>query len=655
MLPDASELEPNWKPGDPIGYVRSTFPDFQMPSYDGERYEALVPDTLDLAERARLAIHAMTENPNPEADYEVYWRVKFTPVPTMLADFSSPTLTPKFQEAVVLNRLMSGSDQNLHVDRRWMEVTLLEQGDDGLFLIPIRGRPWAMDLLNEDPSFVAGALGGEFDPDSEQVLSPFVIGQLLRTVSLYAARDGGPVWEESIRRAVDGLIEIAVDRGDYAFFWPGPLWVTEQPPTDATPRFHYHMAELSLVYWGLVRAYEQIGYEPALTLAGKLIVFHRDTFFAEDGAFVTAQRGAVKGHVHAHARGLRAMADYALQANDDELLEFVVKSYTWARARLNTLIGFAPNHVPGPEWRERTISGELDEGESREYDAEQFNPCEVAGLATMLATAVRLSEAGIADCWDDIDRWTRNMLAESQLLSVDWARHLPGSTLAGESVAAIRRRAFPTVQVGPGQTTDRVLERNLGSWPTEAAPNDWYDDPTGIRGFVHGDTANAARAIYWIWDRIVTHSDGALRVNLLLNRASRWADVDSYIPYEGRVDIKVKQPVELAVRIPEWVRPAEARAEVNGEARAVSWDGRYARLGAVRPGETATVTFPLPERTDLVGIQKRTYTLVRRGNDVVDIFPRGRYYPFYRREHYRSGQTRWRKLTRFVSNEQIAW
>ena len=131
--------------------------------------------------------------------------------------------------------------------------------------------------------------------------------------------------------------------------------------------------------------------------------------------------------------------------------------------------------------------------------------------------------------------------------------------------------------------------------------------------------------------------------------------MDSYIPYEGRVDIKVKQPVELAVRIAEWVRPAEARAEVNGEARAVSWDGRYARLGAVRPGETATITFPLPERTDLVGIQKRKYTLVRRGNDVVDIFPRGRYYPFYRREHYRSGQTRWRKLTRFVSNEQIAW
>ena len=43
----------DWKPGDPIGYVRPEIPDFEMPDYQGERYEAMVPDTLDLAERAR--------------------------------------------------------------------------------------------------------------------------------------------------------------------------------------------------------------------------------------------------------------------------------------------------------------------------------------------------------------------------------------------------------------------------------------------------------------------------------------------------------------------------------------------------------------------------------------------------------------------------
>ena len=71
----------NWKPGDPIGYISPQIPECEMPPFRGESYKAMVPDTLDLAERARLAIHAMTENPNPQADFEPYWRVSWTPAP----------------------------------------------------------------------------------------------------------------------------------------------------------------------------------------------------------------------------------------------------------------------------------------------------------------------------------------------------------------------------------------------------------------------------------------------------------------------------------------------------------------------------------------------------------------------------------------------
>ena len=57
----------------------------------------------------------------------------------------------------------------------------------------------------------------------------------------------------------------------------------------------------------------------------------------------------------------------------------------------------------------------------------------------------------------------------------------------------------------------------------------------------------------------------------------------------------------------------------------------------------------------MVYAQKRKYTLVPRGNEVVDIYPRGRYYPFYQRNHYRSAEPRWRKVGRFVSARQIDW
>ena len=46
-----------------------------MPPYTGERYEALVPDTLDIQERAGLAVNVLTEAVDPQADYEMYFPV----------------------------------------------------------------------------------------------------------------------------------------------------------------------------------------------------------------------------------------------------------------------------------------------------------------------------------------------------------------------------------------------------------------------------------------------------------------------------------------------------------------------------------------------------------------------------------------------------
>ena len=72
-------------------------------------------------------------------------------------------------------------------------------------------------------------------------------------------------------------------------------------------------------------------------------------------------------------------------------------------------------------------------------------------------------------------------------------------------------------------------------------------------------------------------------------------------------------------------------------------------------GQSVTLTFPIEERQDVVHVQKRRYTLVRRGNDVVSIFPRGKYYPFYQHDHDRTSEVRWRKKVQFVAAETIDW
>jgi len=93
-----------------------------------------VPDTLDLAERAKLAIHGLTSLAEPQKDYAIYWLVNFAADPPYMK--LDARLTVKFMEDLPLLRIMTGSDLNRQVDRAWMESILHMAGPDGLIYSP---------------------------------------------------------------------------------------------------------------------------------------------------------------------------------------------------------------------------------------------------------------------------------------------------------------------------------------------------------------------------------------------------------------------------------------------------------------------------------------------------------------------------------------
>ena len=113
--------------------------------------------------------------------------------------------------------------------------------------------------------------------------------------------------------------------------------------------------------------------------------------------------------------------------------------------------------------------------------------------------------------------------------------------------------------------------------------------------------------------------------------------------------------MRISVRIPEWVTPADVRTQVNGFDRQALWDGRYCVVGQVAPPDKVTLSFPIAERSDTIRVEKKVYTIVRKGNDVVAIDPPGRYAPLYRRNHYRENTTRWHKVERFVPKYLFDW
>ena len=101
-------------------YVRSEIPDFGVPTYDGVRYESMVPDTLDLQERAALAVNGLTGPTDPELDHLLYFGMTFRTNPPSMSHGASDVCVAKFEESLPLMRLISGSDLNAHVDRVWM-------------------------------------------------------------------------------------------------------------------------------------------------------------------------------------------------------------------------------------------------------------------------------------------------------------------------------------------------------------------------------------------------------------------------------------------------------------------------------------------------------------------------------------------------------
>jgi hypothetical protein len=173
---------------------------------------------------------------------------------------------------------------------------------------------------------------------------------------------------------------------------------------------------------------------------------------------------------------------------------------------------------------------------------------------------------------------------------------------------------------------------------------------------------NGTQGLYYAWEGIVRETGETAQVNLLLNRAAKLVDIDSWLPYSGKVVVRNKKARRVSVRIPCWVSRRDIRADVSGTARSLAWVGNYLIFDDLRPGDLLTLAFPVPETTTTYTVNARTraeqtYKCVFRGSTLVDISPRDNAptsYPLYQRDHLRPGAAPVRTADRFVADRTIA-
>jgi hypothetical protein len=120
-----------------MSYPDKNLPEISVPHYAGERYEADVPDTLDLVEKAELSIQAITRMLDPDRDYQMATVAEFDRRPPVIGFASrAPVCEAKHLESLPLLRIMSGSAFNIESDKRFMESLLRLTAKDGAVYTP---------------------------------------------------------------------------------------------------------------------------------------------------------------------------------------------------------------------------------------------------------------------------------------------------------------------------------------------------------------------------------------------------------------------------------------------------------------------------------------------------------------------------------------
>lgn len=587
-----------------------------------ERYRVEVPGTLDLAERAGLSLNVLAGALDPEAGYEIYFVARLlSRPPHMYHDTTGlPTNNPKFAESFPMMRVMCGSDYGEEAEKGMLEMMVSNIGSDGLYYAPANKerRPWhegvghVYQVWNEDFANVYGNAR-----------------MMLAMMALYQ-RDHDRAWLERTKKMAQGLARIAIYKDDYAYYpdsmvgeafsYPKSGWkVTTEPPKEEWgaegSTLMYHGGEIR----ALSRLYAMTGDRDALELARKLVNFVMKLSFwgveAEPGNLVGYEHAHFTGHFHGHLSVLRGLLEYAIVANDPYLKEFARDGYEFARD-----FGIARIGLFG----------------------------EGCATADMVALAIKLSDAGVGDYWEDVDQYVRNQLVEQQLVDADLMKKIA--------------EAGPEHEVKPRQeTSDRVIQRMLG-----ASTGD-YNNPTLLTNtwIMHCCTGNATQALYYAWEGIVRCKDDVPQVNLLLNRASPWLDVDSFLPYEGKVVIKNKTAQKIAVRIPRWVDKKKAQASTNGKAASTFWLGNYMVLDRTGKKDVITIEFPVVETTEKYTLPATwcgkegaaEFTCRFKGNTLIDINPRGTEpgYPIYVREQYKKDKAPMKRVERYVSPITMEW
>ena len=406
---------------------------------------------------------------------------------------------------------------------------------------------------------------------------------LFGLVSWYLESGSSQV-QHYIERLIQGLSNIAVKKDNYCYypleFYPPSGWDENYPVKLGQERLEKadpcHEGGRQIL--PLIKYYEVTANSSALFLAEGLAnyIMHHSGVFATDGS-CREQKSRTHGQLHSRLATVAGILRLGLTTGKQELVKWAVNVSDWALRTQCTSFGWAAEFVDNFE-----------------------RGCEQCTVTDVIELALMLGRAGYMNYWDVAERFGRNHLLENQCPRT--------GGFSGHSQVNDLHYDFLWSHQGESIHTK-------GSAPSGCC------SPAGVR------------ALFLLWDNIVTKEGSLVSVNLALNRRTRWVDVQSLTPHRGELKVRVKEAPELTIRTPDWADKSKIKVYRNGRVSSFQWKKHFVALSGLKPGDEVHVKYPITRTTLTESLFGHEFKASWRGNTVITILPSGKVQPLYQRKH----------------------
>lgn len=229
--------------------------------------------------------------------------------------------------------------------------------------------------------------------------------------------------------------------------------------------------------------------------------------------------------------------------------------------------------------------------------------CEACCTGNMMICAIELVDCGFPEYWDDVHRFWRNHLSQSQVTETSFIEQDSCEHNDTEQ-----------------RTYKRIAERVRGGFSGCTTPNSV--SLARYRGIAPSCSATAPQAMLKAWRRTSEFLRGNLVVNFPVNYEDANAKITVGYPNKGFIRVKLKRPCRVIVRVFPWM-PSPHEGTVDGRPAGLERRDDQVSFPTVEKGSVLEFRHDVKMRRVMENVMGLDFFGLWRGPEMVDILPHG--------------------------------